>query len=220
MPDKTYGHLSPLELKERERGLDDMIYDPSQNVDSVFNKIQDFQDICTLISNGKTDTQLVTYAYLCFQKTGIFQTSLKEWNAKTQEQKTFALFKFFMRKEHRELQAVGGLTVHNSSLNLMKEFKAYHEQMNNTLREDIQNSLHDTIKALNVISQNQENVNPNTTNFEFTYPSGYNYPVENGYSLPDETESEMHAANNVSNTKEGFTQLLREMQEMKNTVKT
>ena len=52
----TYGQLSPAELKERERTIDDMIYDPSQNVDSVFNKIQEFQDLCTLLTNLKTDT--------------------------------------------------------------------------------------------------------------------------------------------------------------------
>ena len=97
----------------------------------------------------------------------------------------------------------------------MKEFKAYHEQMNNTLREDIQNSLHDTIKALNVISQNQENVNPNTTNFEFPYQNGtYDYSNSNGYSLPVESEADMNVANNVSNNQE-IAQLLREMQEMK-----
>ena len=74
-----------------------------------------------------------------------------------------------MRKEYRDLQAVGGLTIQNSSLNLMKEFKEYHEQMNNTLREDIQNSLHETVQALNVISHNQTNVNPSTNDYEFPY---------------------------------------------------
>ena len=93
--------------------------------------------------------------------------------------------------------------------------------MNNPLREDIQNSLHGTIKALSVISQNQENINPNTTNFELPYQSNvYNHAIPNGYSLPEETESEMHAANNVSNNKESFTYLLPEMQDMKNTIKT
>ena len=215
----NYGNLSPSELKERERTLDDMIYDPSQNVDSIFNKIQEFQDMCTLISNEKTDTQLVTYAYLCFQKTGIFQTSLKEWNTRTQPQKTFALFKIFMRKEYRDLQAVGGLTIQNSSLNLMKEFKEYHENMNNTLREDIQNSLHETVKALNVISQNQTNVNPSTTDYEYPYQnSTYEHSTPNGYVLPVESEADNNMANNVSNNQE-IAQLLREMQEMKNTIK-
>ena len=64
-----YGYLSPSQLKEYKRNIDDMIYDPSQNIDSVFNKVQEFQDLCTLLNNAKTDTQLVTYAYLCFEKT-------------------------------------------------------------------------------------------------------------------------------------------------------
>ena len=74
----TYGKLSPSQLKERERVIYHMIYDPSQPIDSVFNKIQDFNDLCMLIQNQKTDTQLVIHAYLVFQKTGFFMTSLKE----------------------------------------------------------------------------------------------------------------------------------------------
>ena len=45
----TYGQLSPSQLKERERAIDDMIYNPSTNIDSVFNKIQEFQGICILL---------------------------------------------------------------------------------------------------------------------------------------------------------------------------
>ena len=41
----TYGKLSPAQLRERERAIDDLVYDPTQNVDMVFNKIQTFQDL-------------------------------------------------------------------------------------------------------------------------------------------------------------------------------
>ena len=64
----TYEQSSPSQLKEHERIIDNMIYNPSQTIDSAFNKIQNFQDLCTLIQNGKTDIQLVTYAFLVFQK--------------------------------------------------------------------------------------------------------------------------------------------------------
>ena len=49
----TYGQLSPSQLRERKRAIDDMVYDPAQNIDSVFSKIQVFQDLCTLIQNQK-----------------------------------------------------------------------------------------------------------------------------------------------------------------------
>ena len=45
----TYGQLSPGELKERENKIDDLVYDLSHNVDTVFNQIQEFQDLCTLL---------------------------------------------------------------------------------------------------------------------------------------------------------------------------
>ena len=45
----TYGQLSPAQLKESKRAIDDMVYNPATTIDSVFNKILDFQDICILL---------------------------------------------------------------------------------------------------------------------------------------------------------------------------
>ena len=56
-----------------------MVYDPSTNVETIFNKIQDCQDICGLIGKDKTDSQLVDTAYLIFQKSGLFRDSLLRW---------------------------------------------------------------------------------------------------------------------------------------------
>ena len=57
-----------------------MVYDPSTSVETIFNKIQDFQDICELIGKDKTDYQLVDTAYLIFRKLGLFRDSLLRWN--------------------------------------------------------------------------------------------------------------------------------------------
>ena len=72
---KTYGTLSPAELRQREKAIDDTVFDPTKNVDTVFKIIQEFQDLCQLLQNSKTDTQLVPYVYLCFQNTGILKQS-------------------------------------------------------------------------------------------------------------------------------------------------
>ena len=100
-----------------ESEIDDIIYDPATQVDSVFNKIDDFQDVCVLTSNAKSDTQLVNMAYLIFQKSGIFMNSLREWNKKTPADKTYVNMKSFMRNEYLQLQEVGGLTIQNSMTN-------------------------------------------------------------------------------------------------------
>ena len=158
----TYGNLSPAQLRQREQVIDNFTYDPTQNVDTIFNKIQEFQDLCVLLSNRKTDTQLVTYAYLCFQKVGIFQNSLLRWNAKLVADKTFALFKIFMRKEYLDLDAVGGLTVESSSLNLIRELQSIQKNFASNLKSEIQEGLVETLQAFNLTSYNQENIDPNT----------------------------------------------------------
>lgn len=155
----TYGQLSPLQLKERERAIDDMVYNSDTTIDSVFNKIQEFQDICILLQNTKTDMQLITYAYLIFQRAGIFMTSLKEWNATPTASKTFPRFKIFMQQQYLDLEAVEGLTIQNSSLNMMQELKNSHEHLSNTLKHEVQTGIRETMQALNLASQ-QENVNP------------------------------------------------------------
>ena len=43
----------------------------------------------------KTDTQLVTYAYLKYQKTGIFTDGLKSWNSKHSVVEIFEEFKTY-----------------------------------------------------------------------------------------------------------------------------
>ena len=149
----TYGKLSAVQLKEKENEIDQLIYDPSCNVDTIFNKIQDFQDICVMIGNGKTDTQLVTYAYLIFQKTGIFMEGLKSWNARPTPDKTFVNLKMHMQREYLDLQEVGGLTVNNSTLsqvNLVQELKIHQEQMSTNLKEELKANLMQTLQAFSM----------------------------------------------------------------------
>ena len=155
----TYGRVTPVQLKEREREIEDHIYDPALTVDSVFNKIDNFQDICTLTGNTKTDNQLVTYAYLIFQKSGIFMDSLRRWNTKPIADQTFDNFKKFMRTEYLDLQAVGGLTVATSSINMVQELKDHQETLVNQMSESFHNGLMETLQALNIA--NNENINPN-----------------------------------------------------------
>lgn len=92
----NYYRLSPSQLTQREQRIDDMIYDTSQHIDTVFTKIQRFLYLCTLLKCNKTEQQLINYAYLIFQKIGVFQNSLIKWNEKT-ENTTWNEFRIFMR---------------------------------------------------------------------------------------------------------------------------
>ena len=79
----------------------------------IFNDY--FQDVCTMLNNRKTDTHLVTYKYLIFQKkTGIFMDGVKLWCGKTD----LVNFNMHMRSEYLALQEVRGAynkRIHNES---------------------------------------------------------------------------------------------------------
>ena len=49
----TYRDILPGELKTRENTVDNMIYNHSTSVDTVSNRIKDFQTLCTLIHRDK-----------------------------------------------------------------------------------------------------------------------------------------------------------------------
>ena len=145
--------------------IDNFIYDPMTNVDTVFNTIQEFNELCVLLKNEKSDTQLVTYAYLIFQKNGIFMEGLKSWNSKASDTKTFKEFKKHMRQEYSDLQDVGGLTIENSLTNqtkMIQELKKHQELMTNNLKTEFNANLMETFRALNIIDENKMPIDNNT----------------------------------------------------------
>ena len=72
-----YGQLTPLELDEREAAVKATVFNPATTVNVVFNSIQRFQDLCTLLKCPKQDNQLVAMAYIIFFRSGFFQDSLR-----------------------------------------------------------------------------------------------------------------------------------------------
>ena len=148
------------QLKAKEAEVDDTVYDPSVSVDSVFNKVQDLQDICTLLGKHKTDTQLVDMSYLIFQKSGIFMDSLLRWNKKASVDQTFTNLKSFMRNEYLALQEVRGLTVNNSILNQaniaqqINEIKEHQDHVALNLKNELADNIMKSLKALNMGNKN------------------------------------------------------------------
>ena len=122
-----------------------MIYDPSTNVYTGFNKIHDHQDICQLMSQPKQDYQLINHAYIVFQKEPAFRDSLIQWNRR-QNDRTYNGFKQYMRNECNELAKVGGITVEISnfgSANLVRDLRdmiLYTEEVTNNMKNEIKES--------------------------------------------------------------------------------
>ena len=110
----NFGRITDQELSDREDEVKKFSYDLATPIDSIFNRIKAFQDLCILTGNDKTYYQLVQLTYLIFNKTKALIDSLKAWNSKLLSDKTFTNFNLHMREEHHALGQVGALTIHES----------------------------------------------------------------------------------------------------------
>ena len=113
---RNYGQLTKQELNEREDTMKGRVYVPITRVESTFDKIKLFQNLCILTEKGKSYAQLVLLAYFIFNKKRAFMEALKSWNAKNTTTKTFTNFKTRMWNEHYSLWQVGALTIRESEL--------------------------------------------------------------------------------------------------------
>ena len=52
-----YGNITAMELMNRENNVLEFAYDPTTPIDGVFNRVQDFQDLCELVRKAKTDVK-------------------------------------------------------------------------------------------------------------------------------------------------------------------
>ena len=209
----TYGKITTGELEQKEMTVKDLVYDPETNVDNVFNKIDDLQDICVLTKNTKTDTQLMNMAYLIFQKTGIFMDSLRRWNQKPPVDKNYPNLKVFMRKEHLDLQDVGGLTVKAlNQTNLVQELKDHQKTLANDMEEKLTANLMQTLHAFSMMQDNEvENQCPNVSP---PPPS-----TENQHSLPYfQHEPNHHMLAAMQTADPSLQLLLQQMAQMQNKI--
>ena len=94
----NYGKISPNLLMEKEDALKDQIYDTTDPIDSVFNKVDQFSDLCKLIKGPLLDRRKIMLAYKIISKNNAFMDSLKTWNKKPLQDKTFLKMKIFLKK--------------------------------------------------------------------------------------------------------------------------
>ena len=119
----SYGKISEEQFKIKEKELKDFIYNPSLPIDIVFNKIDFFSDLCDMTNSTLTDQLKIQLAYLILSRARVFRESLKDWNKKATADKTYINMKIFMRQEYSDLEAVGALSLEDSSINHPKFYR-------------------------------------------------------------------------------------------------
>ena len=96
----NYGQIIEQELNDKEDIVKLTIYDPTLPIDTVFNQIKAFQDLCIITGNEKINPS--------------FHRCSKQWNVKTELQKTFVNLSIHMCQEYYVLCEVGVILIRDS----------------------------------------------------------------------------------------------------------
>ena len=100
-----------------------------------------FQNLCTITGRVKSDDQLVDWAYLIFNRYGVFTDFLIKWNAKSQDDKTFTNMKEHMRDVYHALNDVGKLKIKDSTINMMEKLTQHQDRLAKELGEKLSTTL-------------------------------------------------------------------------------
>ena len=104
-------------LNGKEDEVKDFVYNPTEPIDTDFNKTDRFFGVCELVSDPISDQQQVNLGYTIVSKNSTFRDSLKVWNKTPKVDKTYAKMKMCMRKEYNNLDECGALIANNSAFN-------------------------------------------------------------------------------------------------------
>ena len=107
----AYGDIAPKELKQLRDQVENMVFDPTEPVDTVFAEIEDLETIAALAENPFQARQKIDMAYLILQSSKRFTPGLKKWDKKNTNDKTWENFITLFRKEQKDLRRTWKLTV-------------------------------------------------------------------------------------------------------------
>jgi hypothetical protein len=193
----NYGKISPNQLMLKEDMLKDVIYDVSEPIDSVFNKLDLFSDVYELIQDPLSDRRKIMLAYKIISKNNAFMDSLKTWNWKALQDKTYTNMKSSVRAEYSDLDEVGGLTLNNSILNqanILQELKSHQEEIAARMENNLKIN---TIEAMTGLCDQ--------------YSDEENRPPTQHHQYPPSEPADV--VNNLSSSDKAIFQLLKTLQD-------
>ena len=205
---RTYGKISEEHYMSMEDEIKELVYDPSLPVDTVFNKIDFFVDLSRQTGRDVTTQRQVQLAYLIFNRAGVFRDSLKLWNARIPNMKTYAGFKEVMREEHAALDMVGGLTIKDTSLDHASMLQALSSQQEQ-LADNFQRNLFEAFATYAQMDQNSPNqeYTSGSSNKENELPSEISDMISN-------------VSSKTSSSEKNILSMLRKMMEKMNDLET
>jgi len=75
-----HGRITPQQIRDKRNSIDNMAFDISMPVDTVFNAIDDLADLAEHANSALSHQQMIDMAYVIFAKHSILQQDLRDWN--------------------------------------------------------------------------------------------------------------------------------------------
>lgn len=129
----NYGDISPSELRTLTDQVQNMQYQPTEPVDTIFTEIDDLATISEMADAPLTEAQKINMAYLLFQQTQSFNRGLTSWNSRPPQDHTWNNFKQHFRQAQLDLRRTGALTV-GGTIN--------HAELMDLVSQGVHNALH------------------------------------------------------------------------------
>ena len=110
---------------DREKVVREMIFDTRQPMSTLFDTIDDLNDLSLAAEVPYSGPQLVLFAYDILLVTGAFESALLAWNEKQRRDKTWANFKVHFQNAHKSLKRV---REKNNARNRIPSYKLHGRQ--------------------------------------------------------------------------------------------
>ena len=132
----TYDNVTPRSLQDYEDRVKQMIYDPMQPIDDVFNAVMDLVDYSDAAQAPYTQQQTINIAYIILSRPGKFGKLILKWNRLGRNQKTWLHFKVHFRQAQKEYRELHNTTVAETEFNQANMVQQIIEGVRNKLTID------------------------------------------------------------------------------------
>ena len=115
----NYGHITPQQLDDKTTIVKSMTYNPAQQIDLIFNSIDNLVEYARADEAELTHSQTINLALVILHRQRIFKDDIRAWKRTNPAYKTWDNFRHDFREAHLELRekvrSIDKLGFHNAN---------------------------------------------------------------------------------------------------------
>ena len=147
----TYGDIDHDSIKDEERRVSEILYDLQNPITTVFEPIQELEQLAIAGNRPYTQAQLVDFGVAIISNTHDFENALLTWHAKDHVNQTWTAFKAHFTTARKFLRKVRGKTMRSAG---------FHQA--NMLAENLDSVRHEVLNEVhnvqNVVANAMSNI--------------------------------------------------------------